>query len=245
VVKRWDPATGKLLQTLPHDEQVFSVAFAPAGWLLASGGSNGGVTLWRSGDQRLNRFGQGENVMNRTPPFAFFPILLVVSLLLPGGRTCPAQTGSRHEPEHERLDELVACVVDDMHDWLSKQNVREITVANVQSPPNCASSGVLQSLTDELKLQKVTYKRNARYQLWGQSVSQRTGVITAQFCLATPAGVQVASADRDSLDKRTVIGQKTEQASEVRSWTGDATAPVATIAIRYDKKQAISQQTPL
>jgi hypothetical protein len=385
--------------------------------------------------------------MNRTSTPVFSRVLVALSflwLLLPGGRTCPAQTGSQHKPEHERLDELVACVVDDMHDWLSKQNVREITVANVQSPPNCASSGVLQSLTDELKLQKVTYKRNARYQLWGQFVSQRTaqpasiqvaafefsirdrdqnsdvvqrlpehkvvgraevekllpppvsapspapatakklpgsarvvtvasspfridgtrvfaagddrfgievllktsggykpltptmedgvvfadipldgvyavnlinrshgdaavdlsidgismfqfckdrkadgkplythyiapgsqeallkgwyrdaeganeflvknakvlpeemrgladnqrtGVITAQFCLATPAGVQVASTDRDSLDKRTVIGQSTQQASEVRSWTWDATAPVATIAIRYDKK---------
>lgn len=103
------------------------------------------------------------------------PVFLSCALTLAiagPARTCWAQAAAAHKTDHERLDDMITCVVNDVRDWLSQQSVKEITIGNIQSPPNCASTGVVQALADEMKLQKLTYKRNAKHQLWGQFVKQ-------------------------------------------------------------------------
>jgi hypothetical protein len=72
----------------------------------------------------------------------------------------------------------------------------------------------------------------------GLAANEKTGVITAQFCIAKSAASTTATSkdEVDSVRKRTIVGKTTQQASKVESWTWDANAPVATIAIRYDKK---------
>jgi len=110
--------------------------------------------------------------MNRSFQSVLLRIVLLslfAAILCVPGWPCYA---ADHKTEHERLDDMVACVVGDVRDWLNQQSVREITVGGVKSPANCSSGGVLQSLIDEFKLQQVTYKRSARYQLWGEFVSQ-------------------------------------------------------------------------
>lgn len=50
VIKLWNVSSGKQLQALTCNEELYCLAFSPTGWLLAAGGGNGGVTVWRSSD---------------------------------------------------------------------------------------------------------------------------------------------------------------------------------------------------
>ncbi len=45
-VKLWDVASGRLLRSLPHGDEVMAVAFSPDGTLLVSGGYDHQVYLW-------------------------------------------------------------------------------------------------------------------------------------------------------------------------------------------------------
>ncbi|MBN2556729.1 MAG: hypothetical protein JXA97_12385 [Anaerolineales bacterium] len=42
----WDVESGERLRSLPHGDQIMSIAFSPDGRLLAAGGIDGRVTLW-------------------------------------------------------------------------------------------------------------------------------------------------------------------------------------------------------
>ena len=45
-VKLWEVATGRQVRSLPHADEVVTVAFAPDGTLLVSGGYDNQINLW-------------------------------------------------------------------------------------------------------------------------------------------------------------------------------------------------------
>jgi len=60
----WDVRTGRLLRLLPHQARVLSLAYAPDGRTLATGGEDGSVRLWdpETGRPRHLLAGQGDRV---------------------------------------------------------------------------------------------------------------------------------------------------------------------------------------
>jgi WD40 repeat protein len=45
-IKLWDVASGKLLHTLRHGDEVMAVTFSPDGTLIASGGYDNQIYIW-------------------------------------------------------------------------------------------------------------------------------------------------------------------------------------------------------
>lgn len=66
-VKLWDPATGKLLHTMPHGAGVNAVAFSPSGDLLATAGDDGNVSLWHSDGSPATVAGASDYLPHRRP----------------------------------------------------------------------------------------------------------------------------------------------------------------------------------
>jgi WD40 repeat protein len=46
MIDLWDVESGRLLRSLGHPDELFAVAFSPAGTLLASGGYDYTIVLW-------------------------------------------------------------------------------------------------------------------------------------------------------------------------------------------------------